>query len=263
MKRSTALLRREWIINRRDLTIYAAAIFLVLLGNETLSAIAARYSGTAFNAGVYGSLFAPFLFIGGIIATVSLFHFDLFKRENQHTFLMLPATNLEKFLSKSLVGTILYPVALTLFFVLSSLIIELSLLLIFKNPVTIFNPFMMKEYWSIMARYWVIISLFILGSTIFRKMALVKTALSFTIVVLLSTAVGLLFLRIFIALRVGTHVPLFEALASVDQERLYAVMGKIKAWKIGSQLLSYLIIPIALQLTAYFRLCEVEATDAV
>ena len=263
MSRFIALVKREWIIGRRDLVIYAAVIILVLLGNETLQSIIARYAGTPFPQEVYGTLFPPFLFVGGIIITVALFADDLFKKENQHTFLMLPATNGEKFLSKSLLAMVAYPVVLTVFFVLSSLVIEPSLYLIFKNPAAIFNPFAMPAFFTLITRYWVINSIFVLGSTLFRKMALVKTALAFTIVVLLSVAIGFLFLRLFVTIRMGRGIGLFEALARVERERLDAMMGAIQTWKVAGQLLNYLIIPIVLQITAYFRLTEVEATDAV
>jgi len=263
MSRFIALLKRQWILGQRDLVIYASVIIVVLLGNETLQSIIARYAGTPFAPEIYATLFAPFIFVGGIIITVDLFSSDLFKRDNQHTFLMLPATGAEKFLSKSLLATVGYPVALTLFFILSSLIIEPAMYLIFGNPVAIFNPLTQAGYWTLLARYWVIDSLFVLGATFFRKTALVKTALAFTIIVLLTTAIALLFLRIFVAVRMGGRVPLFEALAGVDQRRFDAMLGAIEGWKTAGRLLNYLIIPVALQITAYFRLCEVEATDAV
>lgn len=263
MKRFISLLRREWIVSRRDLAIYASVIMLLFFGYETLQSIMTRYAGTPFATEVYGTLFPSFLFIGGIISTVDLFASDLYKRDNQHTFLMLPATNAEKFLSKSLLATVVYPVALTLYFVACSVVVELLMYLIFSNPIGIFNPLRLEGYWMLLARYWSIISLFILGATVFRKTALVKTALAFTIVVLLTTAVAFIFLKLFIAIRMGGRISLLEALSRVDRTRLDEMMEIIKGWKVAGHLLNYLIIPVALQITAYFRLCEVEATDAV
>ncbi len=263
MSRFISLLKREWIISRRDLGIYASVIMLLFFGYETLQSITTRYAGAPFATEVYGTLFPSFLFIGGIIIAVDLFASDLYRRDNQHTFLMLPATNAEKFLSKSLLATVGYPVALTLCFVVCSVVVELLMYLIFSNPIGIFNPFALPGYWVLLARYWSIASLFILGATVFRKTALVKTALAFTIVVLLTTAVAYIFLRLFVAIRMGGRISLLEALSRVDQRRFDEMVETIKSWKVARDLVNYLIIPVALQITAYFRLCEVEATDAV
>jgi hypothetical protein len=263
MKRFIALLRREWIIGQRDLAIYASVIILLFFGYEGLQSIMTRYAGTPFPTEVYDTLFPSFLFIGGIIFTVDLFARDLYKRDNQHTFLMLPASNAEKFLSKSLLAAVGYPIALTLYFIVSSLVVELLMYLIFGNPIGVFNPLRLHGYWTMLTRYWSIISLFILGSTIFRKTALVKTPLAFTILAVLATTIALIFLKLFVAIRVGGGVSLLEALSRVDRRRFNEMVETIRGWTVARDLLHYLIIPIALQTTAYFRLCEVEATDAV
>ena len=237
MKRFIALLRREWIVARRDMAIYASVILALFFGYETLQSITTRYAGTSFATEVYGALFPSFLFVGGIIIAVDLFASDLYKKDNQHTFLMLPATNGEKFLSKSLLATVVYPVALTLYFVVTSVVVELLMYLIFSNPIGIFNPFALSGYWMLLARYWSIISLFILGATVFRKSALVKTALAFTIVVLLTTAVAYLFLRLFVTIRMGGRISLLEALSRVDQRRFDELVETIKSWKVARDLL--------------------------
>ncbi|MDY0303514.1 MAG: hypothetical protein RBQ65_02565, partial [Sphaerochaeta sp.] len=61
----------------------------------------------------------------------------------------------------------------------------------------------------------------------------------------------------------GGGVSLLEALSRVDRRRFNEMVETIRGWTVARDLLHYLIIPVALQTTAYFRLCEVEATDAV
>lgn len=263
MRRFILLLKREWIVGQRDLAIYASVIMLLFLGYEGLQSIMTGYAGTPFPTEVYDMLFPSFLFIGGVIITVDLFASDLFKRDNQHTFLMLPATNLEKFLSKSLLATVGYPVLLTLYFIVSSLVVELLMYFIFGNPIGVFNPWSLPGLWTLLGRYWTTTSLFILGSTLFRKTALIKTVLATIIMVVLTTTLALIVLKLFIALRMGGGISFLEALSRVDQRRLNELIDTIRSWKVAGDLVKYLIIPIALQITAYFRLCEVEATDAV
>ncbi|NLV60967.1 MAG: hypothetical protein GXY63_05020, partial [Spirochaetales bacterium] len=57
MKRFIALLRREWIVARRDMAIYASVILALFFGYETLQSITTRYAGTSFATEVYGALF--------------------------------------------------------------------------------------------------------------------------------------------------------------------------------------------------------------
>ncbi len=263
MNQWIALLRREWIIRRRDLFIYGLVIVIVLLGNEVFRSLLARWEGASFAISMYVNLFPSFLFIGGFITTATLFNADLYRKDNQHTYLMIPASGAHKFLSKTLLALVGYPLALTALFILASVIIEPLLLLVFQNPLSFYVPLLQSYHWQLVLRYMVANTLVILGSTLFRKAPLVKTVLAFTIVVLSLMALGLFFVRVFIAIKGGGGLPFFETLSRFDSRSLDSSISAYRLWKVGSSLLNYLIIPLLCLIAAYYRFTEVEATDAV
>ncbi|HKL56949.1 MAG TPA: hypothetical protein VJ854_01010, partial [Sphaerochaeta sp.] len=124
MNRFGLLINRELQTSKRDLTIYAATLFLVLLASETMRSFATQYSLSGSSAATYASLFPNFLFLGGLIITSLSFADDMFSKNGQQQWLMLPATALEKFLSKGVLTAFAYPLALIVVFFLSSVIIE-------------------------------------------------------------------------------------------------------------------------------------------
>lgn len=256
------LIKREWIINRRDMRVNVAVVFLFLLVSEVLQSIVARYSGMGFAPETYGRSFVPFLLIGGVILATMLFNQDLFKKENQHTFLMLPASRFEKFFSKTVLIIIGYPVALTAIFFLSSVIIEIAVFLFFGNPIHLFNPFAQK-LGSLLLQYWVSTSFFILGGTLFRKAPFIKTGLFAIVLVLVGVALGLLFFRVLITLRMGGDTPMFVAMGRLDSTHFISPPQRIKNWIVVSKILFMGVLPLGALVSAYLRVGEVEAIDAV
>ena len=49
MKQFFLLVKREWMINRRDLVIYASVIALLHVGIEIFESVLARSTGSVFN----------------------------------------------------------------------------------------------------------------------------------------------------------------------------------------------------------------------
>ncbi len=262
MNRFGLLINREIQTSKRDLTIYAATLFLVLFASETIQSFATQYSAMGFAPAAYTGLFPNFLFLGGLIITSLAFAEDMFSKNGQQEWLMLPATSLEKFLSKGLLTLVAYPLALIALFFLSSLIIEPLQLLFFGNPVTLFNPFT-KAMASQLALYWVWHSIFLLGSTYFHKGHFFKTILSLGVIGIVLGSLGLLFVKIIFSLKYGSSLRAFDVVFSFDSLLFQPASGVVGAFRVLSRLLSFVVLPLFCWVTAFFRVEEVQATDAV
>jgi len=263
MNRMLALMKREWKTGQKDYSTYGLVIVLLLFAFETMQSLVARYTGSSFPMEVYSEMFPGFLLLGGFITTSLMFSEDMFSKDAQHNWLMLPATNLEKFLSKAVVSTIAYPIALTLLFFLTSVVTEPIQLLIFGSPMGLFNPFTGNELWSLLAQYWVWNSVFLLGATYFRKSHFIKTVLAVGVIALALGALALLFTRILFAIRFGSSLPMFDSFMYFDSRYLENSLASLKVFTGISKVLYYAALPVFCLVTAYFRVEEVQATDAV
>lgn len=263
MNRFQALLKREVKTSQKDLFTYALVIVLVLFGFETLQSLIARYAHTSFPLEVYSEMFPSFLLLGGFIITSLMFTEDMFGKSTQHDWLMLPATNLEKFASKAVLVTFVYPIALTLLFFLTSVVTEPIQLLIFGNPMALFNPFKDADIWKLLAQYWVWNSVFLLGATYFHKVHFIKTVLAIGVIGLALSGLALLFTRIMIAIRFGSQVQMFDAFRYFDARYVEQTLTSLKIYLVMGRILYYAVLPVFCMITAYFRVEEVQATDAV
>ncbi len=263
MSRFQALLKRELKTSQKDMSTYALVIVLILFGFETLQSLVARYAHSAFPLEVYSEMFPSFLLLGGFIVTSLMFVEDMFGKDTQHDWLMLPATNLEKFASKAVLVTIAYPIALALLFFLTSLITEPIQLLVFGNPMALFNPFKDKDIWMLLAQYWVWNSVFLLGATYFHKAHFIKTVLAIGVIGLALSGLALLFIRIMFAIRFGNQMQMFDAFSYLDAQYVKQTVTSLQVFLIIGKILYYAVLPVFCMITAYFRVEEVQATDAV
>lgn len=254
------VIRKELIERKKNLFIYALTIVLILLLQEFADAFIRRAVGNVIrNETTYLNNYSIFLFLGGFITTSVMFAQDMFSRTGQHNWLMLPASRFDKFLAKASLTTVGYPLALTALFAVASLLIEALALLFFQNPIHIFNPFT-QHIGLLILHYMATQSLFLLGATYFRKAHFVKTVLSLLILSLAITALSALFVRIAFAPYsngfYGYHFVLDQNLLS-QHETLFTIakwFGYIGYW---------IIMPVFCWFTAYLRVKEVEATDAI
>lgn len=264
MNRLLALIKREWKTGQRDYTIYGLVVVLLLFAFETMQSLIVRYTGMAsFPMEVYSEMFPGFLLLGGFITTSMMFSEDMYSKNSQHNWLMLPATNLEKFLSKALVSTIAYPIVVTLVFFLTSVVTEPIQLLIFGSPVGLFNPFKGNELGMLLAQYWVWNSVFILGAAYFHKAHFVKTVLAVGVIALGFGALALLFTRLVFAIKFGSTVNFFDTLNFNYPDFPGNSMVSIKVFAGIAKVLYYAVLPLFCMVTAFFRVEEVQATDAV
>ncbi|AEV29076.1 hypothetical protein SpiGrapes_1263 [Sphaerochaeta pleomorpha str. Grapes] len=253
---------REIQTRKKELAIYAITVILIMLVNETASAIYSRYTGNLTHETIYSGFFPGLLFVGGFILTSLVFVNDMFSKEHQNEWLMLPATSLEKFLAKGILTAFAYPVALILVMTIASVFIEALMLLFFGSPFTMFNP-LVSEVGSQLAMYFVWQSVFLLGATLFHKAHFIKTVLALFVLAIVMGLLGMLFARIFFPLITGispfsrtisfsfSSVQRIEDVAGL---RVFITLGKI---------IYYAVLPLFCWVTAYFKVEEVQATDAV
>lgn len=256
------VINRELQTRKRELAIYGLTIVLVLLVNETIQSMYGRYTGNYPAGSGYADLFGMFLMIGGLIITSISFSHDMFSKEGQHEWLMLPATRLEKFLAKGLLAAVAYPLVLMALTVVSSLVIEALLALFFKSPFVMFDPFTL-QVWDGMLTYYVWQSVFLLGATFFHRNHFLKTVLAIFVLFIAMGLLAMLFARIFFPMITGLspfsahlsiHLPSEADASQIRSVRLFMGIGKF---------FYYGLLPLFCWVTAYFKVEEVQATDAI
>lgn len=127
-------------------------------------------------------MYPSLLLLGGFILTSISFN-EMINPESRQFYLSLPASNLEKFLSRWLISWIGYAVIVTLgYWVMTLLIMGLTQ---FFHDYT-FPPFNLfeEENWMYFKIYLVVQSIFLLGAVAFRKFAFFKTVLAFYAILL-------------------------------------------------------------------------------
>ncbi|HAF86726.1 MAG TPA: hypothetical protein DCG32_10270 [Sphaerochaeta sp.] len=262
MNRFGLLINREIQTSKRDLSFYALTLFLILFASETIRSFVSQYSQIAFGPATYASLFPNFLFLGGLIITSLSFATDMFSKNGQQEWLMLPATSLEKFLAKGVLTAFAYPIAITVVFFLASVIIEPIQLLLFGNPVTLFNPFTTGIAIQF-AVYWVWQSIFLLGATYFHKGHFLKTILSLGILGIALATLFLLFVKVIFSIKYGSSLRTFDIVFSFDSLLFKPASGVIGTFRVIGKILYFVVLPLFCWVTAFFRVEEVQATDAV
>lgn len=163
-RRLLQLLTNDLRINQRPMLIAAATILvfwtlLTLVGN------------------ISPSLYIFVLYIGGFIVTSRAFR-ELHDPELAYHYLTLPCSNFERFLSKWLITSVGYAIALlALFYLFITLRMALDLTL-FHRVVEPFNLVDLRLVTSI-GTYVVLHSMVFLGAVLFKRHALLKTSFFF------------------------------------------------------------------------------------
>lgn len=169
-KRLCLLLRSDISLNLHSILIFALTIFAILFLNTFIT-----LADTARN-NFHPALFAIFLVFGGLWVTMRVFR-DVHTKERSHFLLTLPASNLEKFLSRLLLTTVGYTALIIAIFYLSSILILGFSSAFLKTQAIVFNPFD-AEITNLIIFYLIIHAFFFLGAIYFKKHIFSKTILS-------------------------------------------------------------------------------------
>jgi hypothetical protein len=176
LRRLRLLIRNDVAAGYRTLALVSATVGLLSILGPAGLAYADRVE-----AGFYRSFFIGVLLIWGTIATSISFR-DLHGRSTNAAFLLLPATALEKTLSRLLLNTVLLIAYLLLLMSLLSLIGEVLELAGITRSNDWFSP-LDRVAWTVIPHYLVLQSVFFLGAAWFRKLHYVKTLLSVAVLV--------------------------------------------------------------------------------
>jgi hypothetical protein len=190
-----SLLRLSWLMqgdfrrSYRSVLVISGTVALVAL----IVSVMGAYDGVVGD-GFYRVLFLAALFSWGTIGTSFCFN-DLHGRATNSAFLLLPASALEKTLSRLIVYTIGSFVYLLVFTTVLSWIFEGINLATFEVRRELFSPFD-RLVWSLLPHYVVAQGLFFLGAAWFRKAQFVKTVGAVALIVcgLSVVAVGIAWL---------------------------------------------------------------------
>jgi hypothetical protein len=164
------LLQRDLVHHYKTLTTAAAFGFGALLILNLLSGSAGS-SQTA-----HQTYFSMLLFWGGLIVT-SLSFTEIHRAPQNYFYLTLPASPLEKYLSKLLLTTLGYMlVSLAGYFLVSVLALALKWVL-FHTSAPLFNPFYPAIGQALLS-YLIANAVFLFGALFFRKTHFIKTSLS-------------------------------------------------------------------------------------
>jgi len=252
-----SVLVRDLEEDRKGLTTYSITVVAIITALALIQAIAFRFTAQP-DESMYEGLYFGFLFLGGMIFTSLSFSDDLYNRIRNHQFLMLPASPLEKLLSRALISAIIYPVALTLLFTLASLALEPLLYLLFREPMNLFNPFQ-KNHLTGYFNYISVTSVFFLGSIYFRKVHFFKTILASLVILFTLSMISTLLIRLFF----------FDYFSGweLSHEFQYSFVAR-GSWPLGTyraigNIIYFILLPLFSYTVAYFRIQEVQATDAL
>ena len=164
------LIKRQIQINLKTFWVSAGAITGILFMLYFLTSLESKDLNEFFQ-GFYTFV----LFLGGYIITSSVFK-DMQSPERGYSYLLLPASTFEKFLSKLLLTTIGWIVSITVLYYIFSLFAGVFNVIIFKREFITFNPFNYEILRGIVI-YIVTQSIFFLGAIYFKKNAFLKTNL--------------------------------------------------------------------------------------
>ncbi|MFA7125243.1 MAG: hypothetical protein WC129_04370 [Sphaerochaetaceae bacterium] len=252
------VLNKELHDSRKGFIIYGITIFLVMFVVEVIAAIVSRFTGSG-HIEIYEGLFPGFLFLGGFITTSVMFSDDMFSKRGQHAWMMLPASSLEKFLSKALLSAFAYPIALVLVFAGASAFTELFTLITVGDHFVMFNP-LQAETWKMVLHFLVIQSVFLLGATYFRSVHFIKTVLAVGLIVTVAGLFAALIARIAFA-------PYLQGFFSPKAFHLSAdindLMKTTQGLSIVVDIVYWALLAPFCWFTAYLRVKEVQATDAI
>lgn len=187
-RRIGILLRNELWGNYKTLIITAGAIAgLLLIINVASVSTAAQWD--------FNQVFFPITYlITGMIAT-SLTFSSMHNKEKGYSYLLQPASHLEKCISKIILTTIGYTVIIIAGYFLFSLLAAGITSLFFGTAHGVFNPFT-REVWQYVGMYIVAQSIVLFSASFFKKLSLLKLILSVNGLALVLALVAALSVRL-------------------------------------------------------------------
>ncbi|MFO7729293.1 MAG: hypothetical protein R6V86_00870 [Spirochaetia bacterium] len=260
LKRIELLLRRDITSGYKNVLIIIGALAAVLITFDVLNFT--LFQGQP-EIGHHLSTFSTILFIGGFIVTSGIFK-EVHQRESAQAYLMLPASPLEKTVSRILISNIGWILLTLLWYSAYSYLSAGITELMAGQHHYLFNPFQ-SRFWLIIANYLVVQSIFLVGAIYFRKAQLFKTLLTLF-------AAGVIFSILMAVLVRVVFDPYFSGMFMIDNAELIGPMFEDMPFRFQDSIKVLMVIrnvfywgllaPVAWLIT-YIRFREVQVKDAV
>ena len=190
LKRWGRVLQKDCIENWRGSVLGYAVVAGILVFNVLVNRLLGQTSSwnyTAFFYGAYG--------IWGSVLAAMAFRESHDKHHNED-FLLLPASALEKTLSRLLIYVFAVPVLILGVVSLTSFVAEGLSSFLFQTPFQPFNPFQ-KYLWKVVRHILILHSVFFVGAAWFKKRHWLKTNLTLMIVVFALSFLGYVMMATF------------------------------------------------------------------
>ena len=249
------LLIRSSVFINRNLILILTAVFSALI-----ILIAVKDTVTGEYTDLYQNMFSLLLLVSGLAITCGIAR-ELKDTRRSGTWLLLPASALEKFLSLLLLPTLLLIFAAAVYMTALSFLVESGTGIFTTSYHNIFNPFDSGIYTRIVV-YIAIQAPFLFGAIYFRRHAISFTFLSLFIYMVLLLIFASVTGRIMLKEHLSPLTNFSAAMDSTGKMYLMTLFEKLRQfgeiWKpVVAIIMSYVFPPIC-WITAFFSLKEME-----
>jgi len=241
---------RFWLLLKKDVIENYRIIGLIIL-SAIVIAILAFFANPERD--FYEEFFPAAMLIAGFIFASMSFN-ELHSKDQRHVYLSLPASNLEKFLSKLFLSTVGFALALSLIFWIFSVVFSPLVANTLGTQLDAFNP-LAENPWLAIRLFVVLQSIFLLGSVYFNHYAFVKTNGALLLLAIILVIIFYLLARTILATYFeGWTFRPHNVVPSTVMENFMEDSGT----RIAKNLFWFVLAPF-LWVVAYFKLKEREA----
>jgi len=255
LSRVGLLIKKEIFYQRRAPWIIIAAVFIfLLLFNLLMAADSEHVNDLPHNQVIF---YVITLLTLGTVYTASSFN-ELNNKSSAHHYLSIPASSLEKLISKWLVTGIMYVIAFNIFYIVFWLISDVLTGSLFGIKGGFFNPFERRiemdlhSPWFFSQLYLALHTVYLAGAVYFRRFSYFKTVVAqgfifFTVLGLIAGIGSLFFYQLWAG---DAHYTQIYANGWFDNNADIL-------WNIGRFLL-WFVFPFWMLSYSYFKLKETE-----
>ena len=243
------LLRADFTAGYRSLLTVSATLAGVIL---IASLISFEPGGAA--QGFYASWYGGMLYVWGVIASSRAFR-ELHDKTRNEAYLLIPASAIEKTVTRLLTVTIGLAVYLLIFTTVVSFLVEGVFRLLPGTGYGLFNP-LDAQLWPLITGYFFLQSFFFLGSAWFRKRHFIKTSLVITLVGIGFALFAFLTLRLVFAPADMADLEGLVARAAGSYQGLLRTLEALRT-------IFAIVLPLACWTIAWLRVRETQVSDGI
>ncbi len=201
----------------------------------------------------------------GLFFTSSIFA-GLHKSDENVSYLLIPASTEEKYLSKLLLTTLFYFIYSIAIITIVSLLVSISNWIFFRGEFVVFNPFengILKILWA----YVYFTSIYFFGSLIFKKYYFIKTSLSILGILILLGIISAVVTRIFFFNLLTAGFPLKAKWLFYDNMHIKKFFypgdlhRSLKFFYTAGKVIFMYLVPVFLYVFSYLRLRKIEVRN--